>query len=188
MFDSDVLDFFSRTHPVVVPVVFGPAVVGLLAYGMLGARVVPLSCALLFVLGGFSWTLAEYWLHRMFFHWVPRAAWGERLHFLVHGVHHLWPSDKYRLVMPPAVSVTLFFVFLGVFYLVWGGRLVFPFHAGFVAGYMAYDLTHYYVHHCRPRSKYGRELKKHHMLHHHKDSSRRFGVSNLLWDAVFRTR
>jgi sterol desaturase/sphingolipid hydroxylase (fatty acid hydroxylase superfamily) len=53
---------------------------------------------------------------------------------------------------------------------------------------MAYDMTHFYIHHYTPRSAYGRRLKKHHMLHHFKDPSRRFGVSNMFWDGVFGTK
>ena len=110
------------------------------------------------------------------------------MHFLVHGVHHTWPRDKFRLVMPPAVSITLFFLFLGIFYLLLGGRSVWPFHSGFVTGYMAYDLTHYYVHHSKPKTRYGRALKKHHMLHHFKASESRFGVSSMFWDYIFGTK
>jgi len=78
-------------------------------------------------------------------------------------------------------------MFLGIFTLVFGHPLVWGFHAGFVCGYMTYDLTHYYIHHFSPRSSYGRALKKHHMLHHFKDHGARFGVSSRFWDYVFGT-
>jgi len=109
------------------------------------------------------------------------------MHFLVHGVHHTWPRDKYRLVMPPAVGFSMFWIFLGIFVLVLGRTNVWAFHAGFSLGYMTYDLTHYYIHHFSPRTEYGRNLKKHHMLHHFKENTRRFGVSSKFWDYVFRT-
>jgi sterol desaturase/sphingolipid hydroxylase (fatty acid hydroxylase superfamily) len=188
MFESDIVDFFSRTHPALVPAIFLPASLGLLAYGWRGGSLsIPLSLAL-YGGGLVTWTLTEYWLHRTFFHWQPAGKWGERLHFLVHGVHHEWPKDKYRLVMPPAVSITLFFVFLGVFYVTLGNRLAWAFHGGFVLGYMLYDMTHYYIHHYNPKSGYGRRLKKHHMLHHFKDSTKRFGVSTMVWDVLFGTK
>jgi sterol desaturase/sphingolipid hydroxylase (fatty acid hydroxylase superfamily) len=59
---------------------------------------------------------------------------------------------------------------------------------GFAAGYVAYDMTHYYLHHFHPRSAYIKRLKRHHMDHHFKDHSRLFGVSSRLWDFVFRTQ
>jgi sterol desaturase/sphingolipid hydroxylase (fatty acid hydroxylase superfamily) len=187
MFESDLVDFFSRTHPAVVPILFCPATVGLLWYSVARAGVTAGTTAGLFVSGVLAWTFVEYWLHRTFFHWLPKASWGDRLHFLVHGVHHTWPRDKYRLVMPPAVSISLFWIFLGIFTLLFGRAYMWGFHAGFTVGYMGYDLTHYYIHHFSPRSEYGRNLKKHHMLHHFKDHGSRFGVSSRLWDHVFGT-
>jgi sterol desaturase/sphingolipid hydroxylase (fatty acid hydroxylase superfamily) len=187
MFASDLVDFFSRTHPAVVPVLFVPAALGLFWYGVAQGGVGLLAAIGLLFAGYVVWTLTEYWLHRLFFHWQPGGAWGDRMHFLVHGVHHKWPKDKYRLVMPPAVSISLFFAFLGIFFVVLGAPLVWPFHAGFVIGYMSYDMTHYYIHHYNPRSEYGLRLKKNHMLHHFKDHGSRFGVSNMVWDRVFGT-
>jgi sterol desaturase/sphingolipid hydroxylase (fatty acid hydroxylase superfamily) len=188
MFESDFLDFFSRTHPVIVPLLFVPAAAALMHHSIARAGVGFLSSTGLFACGVITWSLSEYWLHRLFFHWQPGGRWGQRLHFLVHGVHHMWPRDKYRLVMPPAVSISLFFTFLGLFYGLLGARLTWAFHAGFVIGYMTYDMTHYYIHHYNPRSEYGRRLKKHHMLHHFKDPTKRFGVSNMVWDVVFGTK
>ena len=187
MFESDFVDFFSRTHPAVVPILFVPTAVGLIWYGMAEVGLGVIASGALLAAGYVFWTLTEYWLHRLFFHWQPGGSWGERMHFLVHGVHHKWPRDKYRLVMPPAVSITLFFTFLAIFLAVLGPELVWPYHAGFVIGYMSYDMTHYYIHHYNPRTEYGRRLKKNHMLHHFKDDSARFGVSNMVWDRVFGT-
>ena len=187
MFESDFIDFFSRTPWTIVPILFVPGAIfafwGSVTYtdmGVLGSLGLTLS-------GFVLWTLTEYWLHRLFFHWEAPGKWGARMHFLVHGVHHKWPKDKYRLVMPPAVSISLFFAFLAMFFAALGSTLVWPFHAGFVIGYMSYDMTHYYIHHYNPRTEYGRRLKKNHMLHHFKDDSHRFCVSNMLWDRVFGT-
>lgn len=187
MFESDFVDFFSRTHPLVVPLLFVPASAWLLFHGHMVAGVGVAASVGLFAGGTVVWSLTEYWLHRMFFHWVPPGRVGERMHFLVHGVHHTWPKDKYRLVMPPAVSISLFALFLGLFYVTLGPVWCWAFHAGFTCGYMVYDLTHYYIHHFNPRSAYGLRLKKNHMLHHFRDHGARFGVSNLVWDRVFGT-
>jgi sterol desaturase/sphingolipid hydroxylase (fatty acid hydroxylase superfamily) len=187
MFQSDLVDLFSRTHPAIVPILFVPGACVLFAYSLLRTDLGWIATAALALAGFVSWTFAEYWLHRLFFHWKPKGAWGERMHFLVHGVHHTWPRDKYRLVMPPAVSISLYFIFLGLFWVTLGPRYTWGFHSGFVVGYMFYDLTHYYLHHFNPRSEYGRRLKKNHMLHHFKDHTRRFCVSNLVWDRFFGT-
>ena len=187
MFQSNLVDLFSRTHPMIVPVLFVPGASVLFAYSVLRTDLGWIATTLLAIAGFVSWTFAEYWLHRLFFHWKAPGRWGERMHFLVHGVHHTWPRDKYRLVMPPAVSISLYFIFFGIFYFTIGPVYTWGFHSGFVVGYMFYDLTHYYLHHFNPRSDYGRRLKKNHMLHHFKDPSRRFCVSNMVWDRIFGT-
>ena len=61
------------------------------------------------------------------------------------------------------------------------------FAAGFFAGYLAYDMTHYYLHHFRPRSRLGRRLRELHMRHHFQDDTRGFGVSAPWWDHAFGT-
>ena len=187
MFESDLVDFFSRTHPMVVPLVFVPAAGACMYWGVVRHDVGAIASVVLFVSGAVVWSLIEYWLHRTFFHWEPPGKLGERMHFLVHGVHHKWPKDKYRLVMPPAVSISLFFIFLGIFYPLLGARWVWPFHAGFTIGYMSYDLIHYYIHHYNPKSQYWLRLKKHHMLHHFKTPDVRYGVSSKFWDFAFGT-
>ena len=48
-------------------------------------------------------------------------------------------------------------------------------------------MTHYYVHHRRPRGPVGRKLRELHMRHHFQDHTRGFGVSAPWWDVVFRT-
>lgn len=186
MFDSYFLDFFSRCQPAVVLIFYVPGVLVALLRSLLSFHVSPIATSCLFGLGFAIWTMAEYWLHRLAFHWQSPTAWGKRVHFLVHGVHHRWPRDKYRLLMPPAASLPLYFVCLAA----WVGALGqfgWALHAGFVAGYVFYDLTHYWLHHGTPRSAYGRRLRQNHMLHHFKDHGSRFAVSNLIWDRVFGT-
>ncbi|MCM2322727.1 MAG: sterol desaturase family protein, partial [Oligoflexia bacterium] len=49
------------------------------------------------------------------------------------------------------------------------------------------DYTHFAVHHFTPRTRYGKMLKQHHMLHHYVDPEARWGVSSPFWDYVFGT-
>ena len=105
MFESRLLDFFSRVHPGVPVLIFAPAIVLLEAWGLSKQGV---AAALGLTLGGYvMWTLFEYWLHRIVFHFEPEDGLGARLHWIIHGVHHDHPNDPLRLVMPPAVSVPL---------------------------------------------------------------------------------
>ena len=186
MFKSPWLDRFTRVHPVVPVLLYLPAIVVLLALGV-GRTGVLNSIGL--AVGGYAvWTLTEYWLHRVVFHFEPEQGIGARLHWMIHGVHHDHPNDPMRLVMPPSASVPLALLFGLVFWLVLGGQSFMPFLAGFLAGYLAYDMIHYHVHHHRPRTRVGRRLRELHMRHHFQDDERGFGVSAPYWDRVFGTR
>jgi dihydroceramide fatty acyl 2-hydroxylase len=185
MFKSPWLDRFTRVHPAVPVVIYLPAIVFLLAAGASRAGVVNAAAL---VLGGYAvWTLTEYWLHRVVFHYEPEDGIGARLHWMIHGVHHDHPNDPLRLVMPPSASVPLAVLFLTLFWAVLGGTYWMPFAAGFLAGYLAYDMIHYHVHHHRPRTRLGRFLRESHMRHHFQDDERGFGVSAPYWDHVFGT-
>ena len=185
MFKSPVLDRFTRVHPAVPVLIYLPAIVVLL---VLGEGRAGLLNAIGLVLGGYAvWTLTEYWLHRVVFHFEPEKGIGARLHWMLHGVHHDHPNDRMRLVMPPSASVPLALLFCALFWLVLGGTYWMPFAAGFLAGYLAYDMIHYHVHHHRPRTRLGRLLRESHMRHHFQDDERGFGVSAPYWDHVFGT-
>jgi sterol desaturase/sphingolipid hydroxylase (fatty acid hydroxylase superfamily) len=187
MFENELLEKFSRIHPATPFVVYLP-VMGTMLYRTWG-RQVPVLTAVGLMFGGLVlWTLAEYFLHRYVFHWYRDTAFGRRTHFLLHGVHHDYPNDGDRLVMPLLTSAPLAVIFYALFYFVLGGaRLAEPVFAGFAIGYLCYDGTHYAVHHFKQTTRVGKFLKRHHMLHHHADHSGGFGVSSPLWDLVFGT-
>jgi dihydroceramide fatty acyl 2-hydroxylase len=185
MFRSGLLDFLSRVHPSVPVLIYVPAIVALEIWGL--SRVSILIALALAVLGYALWTLLEYWLHRIVFHFEPEDGVGARLHWIIHGVHHDHPNDPMRLVMPPAVSLPLAALFFGIFYLVFGPHLAPGVSAGFLAGYLVYDMTHFYMHHGHPRSRIARLLRERHMRHHFQDDTRGFGVSAPYWDHVFGT-
>jgi 4-hydroxysphinganine ceramide fatty acyl 2-hydroxylase len=145
------LEPLSKTAWYVVPIMWLP----LVAYGtMIGAGGLSnLSAAAAYwVVGVFLWSLIEYLMHRFLFHvdkWLPDNRVGLTLHFLLHGIHHYLPMDKYRLVMPPTLFVVLAAPFWKLahtvfFYNWYAAVLVF---SGGVFGYVCYDLTHYFLHH-----------------------------------------
>jgi len=185
MFESRVLDALSRVHPLVPVLIFGPAIVVLAAWSL---SQVSLLGTLGLAVGGYAmWTLFEYWLHRVVFHFEPAKGLGARLHWIIHGIHHEHPNDPMRLVMPPSVSIPLGALVFAAMYVVFGGRYAPGLGAGFFAGYLVYDMLHYYLHHFSPRSRMGRMLRERHMRHHFQDDTRGFGISAPYWDEVFRT-
>ena len=185
MFDSELLDRLSRVHPAVPVVIFLPVIAVVL---VLGAAEVSALAAIGLVAGGYAfWTLSEYWIHRAIFHFEPEEGFGARLHWIIHGVHHDHPNDPLRLVMPPSVSVPLSSLFVLAFWAVLGSPYFLPFSAGFLGGYLAYDMTHYALHHHKPKTRLGRRLRELHMRHHFQDHTTGFGISAPYWDRIFGT-
>ena len=185
MFESRLLDFFSRVHPAVPPLLFVPVIVVMAVWSL--AQMSLAVTVGLAVAGYALWTLFEYWLHRLVFHFEPDAGLGARLHWIIHGIHHEHPNDPMRLVMPPAVSVPLAAMVFGVLYAIFGERYTPGLAVGFFVGYVVYDMMHYYLHHFTPRGRLGRMLRERHMRHHFQDDTRGFGISAPYWDEVFRT-
>ena len=97
-----------------------------------------------------------------------------------------------RLVFPPLVGVLLATPIFGLLYLgsLWTADPLGSACAlmgGLLVGYLVYDMSHYYQHHARPRSRVGKWLKRYHLEHHHKNPHGLYGVSNPLWDIILRT-
>lgn len=185
MFRSALLDRFTRVHYLVPALIYMPVIVALVVLGA-DRRGVPEVFAWV-VAGYLFWTLFEYWLHRVVFHFEPERGVGARFHWMIHGVHHDHPNDPLRLVMPPAASIPLAVGMYLVFLIVLGSSRAPAFGAGFYGGYLLYDMIHYHVHHHRPRSRMGRRLRELHMRHHFQDDERGFGISAPYWDHVFGT-
>lgn len=186
MFKSDFFEFFSKVHPAVPAIVYLP-VIAYFFYKSGEYNIQALNIFLYTIFGLVVWTATEYILHRFIFHFEPRGPITEKLHFIFHGVHHDYPSDSRRLVMPPAVSIPLALFFYYLFRWILGDVMIYPFFAAFLIGYLIYDNTHYAIHHLRSNNKLFLYIKKHHMRHHYKDAAKGFGVSQPLWDHVFGT-
>jgi dihydroceramide fatty acyl 2-hydroxylase len=186
MFDSPLLERLSVVHPAFPTAVYLPAGLYLVwrsAQDGLGVGV----SLLLYVGGLLIWSLLEYAAHRGSFHHEPQSEGQLAVAYLVHGVHHAYPDDSRRWMMPLAVTVPLALVLYGLFSLALG-RVAAGVFGGFLHGYLTYDLLHYFIHRGRMPTRVGRFLRQYHLAHHYTAPDRHFGVSSPLWDVVFRTR
>lgn len=190
IFKNPILERLTKTDPVS----------NIIVYGLLNAFLVYIAISVkgltvlqfigLFIFGLFFWTFAEYMLHRYVFHWVTEAKWSQRFHFIMHGAHHNFPTDKDRLLMPPVPGIILASFLFGIFYVIFWiagyTQLVYGFFPGFFIGYLMYSFVHRATHVMRPPKRF-RDLWHHHSLHHYKYPNKAFGVSNTFWDKVFGT-
>lgn len=187
MFKAGWMEGLSKVHFTVPLYIFIPAI-GFFIYKAFaeGVGVLPF---LGYLLVGFGvWTITEYVLHRWIFHFVPKSKWGLRIHFIFHGVHHDYPRDKMRLVMPPSASLPLALLFYFLFSLFFKEKAhLYSFFPGFLIGYLIYDMLHYAMHHYNFKSGLMKKIKQHHMLHHYQDPEKGFGVSSAIWDKIFHS-
>jgi hypothetical protein len=130
----------------------------------------------LFLAGWAGWTLGEYLLHRFDMH----RARGRGAMAVEHREHHagrpLVPDRSPR----GWTGAGLLALVLG-----WGAHPAVG--AGWMAGYVAYDLQHWAIHARPPRGRYERWMRRHHLHHHFAAPSRNYGVTVPVWDVVFRT-
>jgi sterol desaturase/sphingolipid hydroxylase (fatty acid hydroxylase superfamily) len=184
LFKNSFLEYFSHIHPITPVIVFVPIIL-ITAY--FGFKLVNITAGVLSFLGGILlWTITEYTIHRWAFHYSPKSERGRKIHFLVHGIHHDYPRDATRLVMPLLISIPLASLFYIAFYSAFGIYHLAIF-SGFVLGYVSYDSIHYATHHLPMKSKIGNFLRVYHLRHHYEDEFTAYGVSNPLWDYIFRT-
>jgi len=185
LFENALLDKLSRVHWSVPLFVYVPVI---LLLGFVSFQLVaPATVVAMSALGYLIWTLIEYFGHRYLFHREFPGEFGKRIHFLIHGVHHDHPNDPLRLVMPILLSGPIMIIAWFVATLLFGATLRYPTLAGFVTGYLTYDMVHYYTHHAKPTTKVGLTLRRLHLMHHFRDHDKGFGVSAPYWDFVFGT-
>ena len=185
MFEHTWLERLSRTNPAALPPIFLPPAALFLWLSVRSGVSVSLT-AVLFGCGLLGWTLLEYLMHRFSFHFAPRSRRGMAFAYLIHGVHHAFPEDDQRWVMPPIASVPIALLVYPILRLSLGS-----FHAavaaGLLVGYLCYDLTHYAVHRGTMKWAIVRALRRHHLEHHYRTPERRFGVTSPFWDHIFHT-
>jgi len=184
MFKSDFLEPFSKVHFSIPLFIFIPVISYFLWKALSLENFSLLTFILSFGSGLLAWTATEYVMHRFVFHYVPDSNWGKRLHFIFHGVHHDFPNDRLRLVLPPSVSIPLASGFYFLFQVTLPLSWLPAFFASFLIGYLIYDMSHYAFHHVSIQNPLLKKMKQHHMRHHYQEPNKGYGVSSVLWDKI----
>ncbi len=189
MFESGWIErYFSRVRPSHVVAIWIPVALFSFWRAVRAPVAAPGWQLFAVAMGVVLWTLLEYVLHRFLFHFVPDESsdFQKETLWLIHGVHHDYPWDGDRLVMPPTpaavIAVALWFPLHWLFGpCFWAGA------GGIVLGYVCYDLTHYHLHHGKPTTSLGKWLRTYHLAHHFSAPNVRYGVTTPVWDLVFGT-
>jgi len=198
LFKSDFLERLSYTPWYSVIIVWPPIAIWMMIRGYHHYMDVAedktnfLPVYLSFIFGIFSWTLAEYMLHKFLFHMPTNVTkWKIFVHFMLHGLHHKAPFDTRRLVFPVTPALLANLLFFSIFKQVLPDDIHWFFYSGFLISYVIYDLTHYYIHAGNPKEgTYLYEFKRIHHYHHFRHHDKGFGLTLLsysMWDKILGT-
>ncbi|MES9691843.1 fatty acid hydroxylase [Bacillus toyonensis] len=142
------------------------------------------------LLGIVFYTLNEYMTHRFLFHLKPpKNVFLLKMLRRLHYDHHVYPDDLKLLFLPVWFSVPSFTIYLLISYgITKSVTVTLSFGIGMIIMLLVYEWKHYIAHKpIRPVTKFGRWLKKQHILHHYKNEKFWFGVSNPVFDFIFGT-
>jgi sterol desaturase/sphingolipid hydroxylase (fatty acid hydroxylase superfamily) len=186
LFKNQYLEYFTKTHPLVIWAMYLPVIILLPYYSSYRLQFSPAIIISLFIAGIIFWTFFEYMMHRFVFHLVSENPRMQRISYVLHGNHHEFPRDRQRLFMPPVPSLIIASV---VFLLMYAAMrdYTMAFFAGFILGYLLYGSMHYAIHAWNPPFKWMKPIWRNHHLHHYKNDQKGFGVSSHIWDVVFGT-
>ena len=187
IFQNPILESFTHVHPIVPLLLWSPIILFLFYRGLLLKNVSGFEFGLLFFAGLLLWTITEYTLHRIVFHWNAKSAAGKYFVFLFHGLHHDDPQDATRLVMPPVPAILIVSLLWLLFSAIIPARFIDVIMGSFLIGYLCYDYIHYATHHFAMTSPIGKFLRKYHLQHHYSGEKSKYGVSSPLWDYVLGT-
>ncbi|MQR96222.1 sterol desaturase family protein [Fictibacillus phosphorivorans] len=151
---------------------------------------ITINVLLFFPLGILIYMFSEYLTHRYFFHIkAPKNTFLFKLIKRLHYDHHKKPNDLKLLFLPIWYSVPSLFLLSTLLFLI--TRSI-PYTLSFASGLMfmffIYEWKHYVAHRpLKPKTRFGRWIKKTHTLHHYKNENYWYGVSTPFIDVLFGT-
>ncbi|MGF1669998.1 MAG: sterol desaturase family protein [Balneolaceae bacterium] len=189
IFTNSFLEKLTKAPPSVSVTIYISIVVILLYTGYFRQSVPSVWTGAAIYFGAiFFWTFFEYFFHKYINHldeYFTESKIAHSIAYSIHGIHHEYPRDKERLIMPPVPGLLILSILFGIFWAVMGEYL-FIFMPGFMTGYLLYTFVHFSVHKT-PVPSYLKVQYRHHAVHHYKYPNKAFGVSTTLWDRVFGT-
>lgn len=186
-FENAFLERASKVHPATPFLFYLPLLFGFSFWALHEEVTTWKTASLWFPLGIFVWQWMEYGLHRFAFHFEGLGPKTRRLHEIIHGLHHRYPDDPLRWVMPLGASFPLALMVGGLLFFWKAPLYTVPLFVGILTGYLFYDYLHWSVHGRKPRTTWGKKLRAHHLAHHFADSQKHFGISQTWMDALFQT-
>ncbi|ANC77141.1 fatty acid hydroxylase [Fictibacillus phosphorivorans] len=151
---------------------------------------ITINVLLFFPLGILIYMFSEYLTHRYFFHIkAPKNTFLFKLIKRLHYDHHKKPNDLKLLFLPIWYSVpSLFLLSTLLFFSTRSIPYTLSFASGLMFMFFIYEWKHYVAHRpLKPKTRFGRWIKKTHTLHHYKNENYWYGVSTPFIDVLFGT-
>jgi sterol desaturase/sphingolipid hydroxylase (fatty acid hydroxylase superfamily) len=143
--------------------------------------ILPLAGAVL--AGIFSWSFAEYLLHRFLGH----ACKGRNRFSREHLAHHSNPDYFAPTWQKVLLAIAWFLGVFSVSQFLLGEIIALTYSISFACMYGFYEVLHRRIHTHAPLGRYGRMVRAHHLAHHFTDARQCHGVTSRIWDRVFDT-
>lgn len=131
--------------------------------------------------------LLEYLIHRFVLHARPsRNGLILRVQMRMHVGHHIDPTNLPIVFIPVGAVAALAFAFANLYG--WLGLNVAAWMSGNLIGLLHYEWTHFTAHFpAGPGTRWGRFLRRNHLLHHYHNEHYWVGVTSPLFDVLLGT-
>ncbi|MGE0631670.1 MAG: sterol desaturase family protein [Pseudobdellovibrionaceae bacterium] len=186
LFENPLLEMLSKVHPWIPILVWGSVFLALQVGLFQDERISGIEQVAFVALGVFYWIFLEYILHRYVFHMKLSSESFKRFGFIIHGVHHEDPKDRFRGLMPPLATFICAIPLYFLCALAYSGGKENAVFSGLLLGFVTYDYVHFSFHQAQFKNRIWKELQKRHLIHH-RDETANYGVSSPLVDIICRT-
>lgn len=181
------LRFFASRNPKSVLLKITPVLIAYF-FVLFNNDFVFYKAIILFLLGVLSWSLFEYFVHKIGYH---KRTKNKKLQWYLDAMHlhHHNNLKDYRvlnagfLLIYPLTIIVLSLIYLFTSNMV----LTASFGLGMTLYYLFYEYVHYQIHKKHHQKGYLNVLQKYHLYHHYNNWNTNFGNTITIWDKAFNT-
>lgn len=177
-------EFFVRQHYLVPFAFYLPISFYLLFKSFVVRRVSVLHMLWMLPLLSKFWGYLEFFLHQNVLHESEDIKIDPGTIREFHEIHHNFPNDPYRFVVPLWASIPSGLVFYSVCRTALGKEKGETLFGLMILYYLFYEFTHVAAHKYDIKHPFFEKIKKHHLKHHYLDSDKGFGFTTTHWDEV----
>lgn len=180
--DSGLKEFFIKQHFLVPFAFYLPISFYLLFKSFVVKRVSVLHLLWMIPLISKFWGYLEYFLHQNVLHENEEMKIDAGTIREFHDIHHNFPNDPYRFVVPLWASIPSGLVFYAACRTSLGKEKGETLFGLMILYYLFYEFTHISTHKYDIKHPFFEKIKKHHLKHHYLNSDKGFGFTTTKWD------